>query len=101
MYPMVNVKGTIFDLEETEQKVCKNGQTLQIRKAVFKGSTDCIPITFSCNNVSNISEAKGYQVTSVHVSFFQAQKLLRAPETTVITEDYNFKYNVAEVESSN
>ena len=101
MYPMVNVKGTIFDLEETEQKVCKNGQTLQIRKAVFKGSTDCIPITFSCNNVSNISEAKGYQVTSVHASFFQAQKLLRATETTVITEDYNFKYNVAEVESSN
>ena len=100
MYAMINVKGTIFDLEETEQKVCKNGQTLQIRKAMFKDSTDCILITFSCNNVSKISESRCYQVTSVRVSLFQAQKILRATKTTVITEDDNFKFNVAEVESS-
>ena len=100
MYAMINVKGTIFDLEETEQNVCKNGQTLQIRKAMFKDSTDCILITFSCNNVSKISESRCYQVTSVRVSLFQAQKILRATKTTVITEDDNFKFNVAEVESS-
>ena len=61
IYAMINVKGTKFNLEETEQKVCKYGKILQLRNAVFKDSTDCIPITFFDKNVSNISEARAYQ----------------------------------------
>ena len=51
IYAMINVKGTKFNLEETEQKVCKYGKILQLRNAVFKDSTDCIPITFFDKNV--------------------------------------------------
>ena len=97
---MINVKGAIFNLEETEQNVCKNGKMLQPRKAVFKGSTNCIPITFFDKNVSNISEAKGYQITTVCVSLFQTQRIVKITETTEITEDDNCKYNVTEVGSS-
>ena len=99
-YAMLNEKGTIFNLEETKQNVCKNGNMLQLRKAVFKDSTDRIPITFFDKNMSKISEAKGYQITNVRVSLFQAQRMLKTTETTEITEDDNCKYYVTEVESS-
>ena len=46
MHAMINIKGTIFKLEETGQKVCENDKTLKIRKAMFKDSNDCIPISF-------------------------------------------------------
>ena len=97
---MINVKGTIFNLEEAEQNVCKNGKMLQLRKEVFKDSTDCIPITFFDKNVSKISEEKGYQITNIRASLFQAQRILKTTETTEITEDDNCKYHVTEVESS-
>ena len=58
MYALIKVKETIFNLEETKQKVCKSGKMLQLRKAVFKDSTDCIPTTFFDKNVSKIFEAK-------------------------------------------
>lgn len=80
---MNNAKGTI--LEETEEVVCINGETLDIWKAMFKYNTDCIPITFF-DNVSKISEARKYQITNVvNVSLFKAQKILKI-ETTDITE---------------
>ena len=41
----------MLSLEEIEQNVRKNGKTLQIIKAVFKDSTDCIVITFFDKNV--------------------------------------------------
>ena len=100
IYTMINVKGTKFNLEETEQKVCKYGKILQLRKAVFKDSTDCIPITFFDKNVSNISEAKGYQIINVCVSLFQAQRLLQTTDTTEIIKYDNRKYYFTEVESS-
>lgn len=71
---------------------------LQITKEVFKHSTNCIPITFF-ENMSKIAETKGYQITNVRVSLFQAQRILKTTETTELTEDYNCKYNVTEVES--
>ena len=77
MYALIKVKETIFNLEETEQKVCKNGKMLQLRKPVFKDSTDCIPITFFDKNVSKISEAKGCQITNVRVPLFQVQRILK------------------------
>ena len=42
MYAMINLKVTIFDLKETDQRVSKNGKTLQIRKLIFQDTTDCI-----------------------------------------------------------
>ena len=72
---------------------------LQITKEVFKHSTNCIPITF-CENMSKIAETKGYQITNVRVSLFQAQRILKTTETTGITEDDNCKTNVTEKESS-
>ena len=46
-----------------------------------------------------MSEAKGYQITNVRVSLFQAQGELKTTETIEITEDDNCKYYVTEVES--
>ena len=74
IYAMINVKGTKFNLEETEQKVCKYGKILQLRNAVFKDSTDCVPIIFFDKNVSNISEAKAYQITNVVCPFFKPKQ---------------------------
>ena len=99
-YAIINVKGTKFNLEETNQKVCKNGKILQLRKAMFKDSTDCIPIIFFDKNVSNISEAKSYQIINVCVSLFQAQRVLKTIDTTEIIKDDNRKYYLTEVESS-
>ena len=96
----MNVNGTIFNLEETKQKICKNSKMLQLQKAMFKDSTDCIPVTFFDENVSKIFETKGYQITNVRVSLFQVQRILKPTETTEITEDDNCNYNVTEVESS-
>ena len=67
---------------------------------MFKDSTVRIPIIFIDKNVSKISEAKGYQITNVRVSLFQAHRILKITETTKITEDDNCKYNVTEVEIS-
>ena len=97
-YAIINVKGRILNLEETEQKVCKNGKTLQIRKAEFKDSIDCIPVTYFDNNMSKIFKAKGYKITHVYVSLFQAQRILKTTETTEITEDDNCKYNVTKLQ---
>ena len=97
---MINVKRTIFNLEETEQKVCKIGKMLQLQKAVFKDSNNCIPIKIFDKNVSKNSKTKGYQITNVRASIFQTQRILKATETTEITEDDNCRYNVNEVESS-
>ena len=36
IHAMANVKETIFNLHETEQKVCENSKMLQITKVVFK-----------------------------------------------------------------
>ena len=36
IYAMINVKGTIFNLEETGQKVCKNDKMLQLRRQCLK-----------------------------------------------------------------
>ena len=72
---------------------------LQIRKEVFKHSTNCIAITFF-DNMSKVAETKGYQITNVRVSLFQAQRILKTTETTRITEDNNCKTNVTEKESS-
>ena len=36
LHAMANVKETIFNLQETEQKVCENSKMLQITKVVFK-----------------------------------------------------------------
>ena len=94
MYAMIDVKGAIFNLGETKQKVCKNSKVLQIRKTVARDSTDCVPITFLDKNVSTISKAKGYQIANVGVSPFQAQRILKTTETTEIIEDDNCKYNV-------
>ena len=73
---------------------------LQLRKAVFKDSINCIPVTFFDKNVSKHSETKGYQITNVRVSIFQTQRILKTTETTEITEDDNCRYNVNEVKSS-
>ena len=100
MYAMIDVKGAIFNLGETKQKVCKNSEVLQLRKTVARDSTDCVPITFLDKNVSTISKAKGYQIANVGVSPFQAQRILKTTETTEIIEDDNCKYNVTEVERS-
>ena len=100
IYAMINVKRTIFNLEETEQKVCKIGKMLQLQKAVFKDSNNCIPIKIFDKNVSKNSKTKGYQITNVRASIFQTQRILKATETTEITEDDNCRYNVNEVESS-
>ena len=97
---MINVKRTIFNLEETEQNVCKYGKILQLRRAVFKDCINCIPITFFDKNMSKMSEAKGYQTTNVRVSLFQTQILLKTTETTEVTDNSNCKYKVTEVESS-
>lgn len=83
MSAMINIKGEIFNLEETNKKVFKNGKTLQIRKAMFKDSTDYIPMT------SQYPKAKGYQITSVCVSFFKSQRILKTIEITNIMEDHN------------
>ena len=72
---------------------------LQIRKEVFKHSTNCIAITFF-DNMSKVAETKGYQMTNIRVSLFQAQRILKTTETTGITEDNNCKTNVTEKESS-
>ena len=72
---------------------------LQIRKEVFKHSTNCIATTFF-DNMSKVAETKGYQITNVRVSLFQAQRILKTTETTGITEDNNCKTNVIEKESS-
>ena len=72
---------------------------LQIRKEVFKHSTNCIATTFF-DNMSKVAETKGYQITNVRVSLFQAQRILKTTETTGITEDNNCKTNVTEKESS-
>ena len=58
IYAMINVKGTIFNFEETVQNVCKNDKMLQLRKVVFKDSTECLAITFFDKNVSKISEQR-------------------------------------------
>ena len=87
MHAIINVKRTIFNLEETEQKACKNSKRLQIRKGIFKDSTDCIPMTIFDNHLSKTSEAKGYQATNVRVSLFQVQRILKTKETTEITDD--------------
>ena len=87
MHAIINVKRTIFNLEETEQKACKNSKRLQIRKEIFKDSTDCIPMTIFDNHLSKTSEAKGYQATNVRVSLFQVQRILKTKETTEITDD--------------
>ena len=97
---MINVEGTIFNPEETKQNICKIGKMLQLRKAVFKDSINCIPVTFFDKNVSKHSETKGYQITNVRVSIFQTQRILKTTETTEITEDDNCRYNVNEVKSS-
>ena len=93
MSAVINIKGEIFNLEETNKKVFKNGKTLQIRKAMFKNSTDYIPMT------SQYPKAKGYQITNVCVSFFKFQGILKTIEITNIMEDHNSKYNITEVES--
>ena len=72
---------------------------LQIRKEVFKHSTNCIAIPVF-DNMSKVAETKGYQITNVRVSLFQAQRILKTTETTRITEDNNCKTNVTEKESS-
>ena len=36
IHAMANVKEAIFNLQETEQKVCENSKMLQITKVVFK-----------------------------------------------------------------
>ena len=72
---------------------------LQIRKEVFKHRTNCIAIPFF-DNMSKVAETKGYQITNVRVSLFQAQRILKTTETTRITEDNNCKTNVTEKESS-
>ena len=68
---------------------CKNCEILEIRKAVFKDSINFIQITFFYNSVLTVLEAKGYQVTNIPVSLFQAQGILKTIETTEITEDSN------------
>ena len=66
---------------------------------MFKHSTNCIAITFF-DNMSKVAETKGYQMTNIRVSLFQAQRILKTTETTGITEDNNCKTNVTEKESS-
>ena len=62
MYAMINLKVTIFDLKETDQRVSKNGKTLQIRKLIFQDTTDCI-LMGSKFKVSKVWKTKGYQIT--------------------------------------
>ena len=68
-------------------------------KAIFKDTSDCIPVTFFDNNVSKIRKAKGYQITNICVSLFQTQRILKTTETKKITGDDNCKYDLIEVES--
>ena len=100
IYAMINVKETIFNFEETKQSACKNDEMLQLRQAVFKDSTECIPITFFDKNMSKISEANDYPSANVRVCLFQFQKILKTGETIELTEDDNCKYYVTKVESS-
>ena len=82
---MVNMKGIIFNLEETDQIVYKNGKTLKIRKVMLK---DCIRITFCCNIRQQQFERQGIPNNDrLCIFFFKSQRILKTTKTTDIMED--------------
>ena len=77
----------LFNLEETEEKVCKNGGTLEKKDNVKRWQI-------------GIPNKRDTKITNVRESLFKSWRILKAIEIADIMENESCESNISEMESS-